>query len=66
VSSKLLPCEFLDGVFCSYRKSEKFGAIIHRCLKCRHYLEFVRELEAEEDRFFEELDRLAEREKLDG
>ena len=56
----------MDGVFCSYRKSEEFGTIIHRCLKCRHYLEFVREMEAEEDAFFEELDRLVESEKSDG
>jgi len=61
---KVLSCMFYDDILCSYRKSEKFG-VMDRCLKCRHYEEFLREMEEFEDEAFEELDRL-EREKLDG
>jgi len=62
MSSKLFSCFFLDGVLCSFRKSEESG-IMDRCFSCSHYLRFCREMEAEEDAFFEELDRLVERDE---
>jgi len=56
MGKKLLSCLFLPDVLCSYRKTEKFG-VMDRCVKCRHYETFMSEMEDEEDRFFEELER---------
>lgn len=57
MSPKPLSCLFKFKVLCSFRKSEKFG-IMGRCLKCSHYLSFVRDMEKEEDEFFEEVERV--------
>ena len=57
MSSKLLSCMFAPNVFCSFRKTEKFG-IMDRCLKCKHYFRFLGEMEEEEAQFFEEAERL--------
>jgi hypothetical protein len=65
MSSKLLPCLFESDVMCSHVHETNFG-VIHRCLNCKFYFDYCREMEAEEDEFFEELDRLVESEKLDG
>jgi hypothetical protein len=57
LKSKVLPCAFLTDVLCSFRKSEEFG-IMDRCLKCKHYLRFMAEMQAAEEKedaeFFEE------------
>ena len=55
-SPKLLSCVFWDDVWCSYRKSEKVG-VMDRCMKCRHYRRLIREMEKEEEEFFEEVER---------
>ena len=60
MSSKLLLCVFLDDVFCSYVKHEKFS-VMARCFRCSHYLRFMREMAEEEDEFFEEVERARER-----
>ena len=57
VKRKILSCLFLLDVLCSYRKTEGFG-VMDRCLKCPHYFRFVREMEEEEEAFFEEVDRI--------
>ena len=54
---KCLPCVFDDDVLCSYRKSEKFG-IMDRCLKCRHYEEFLRVMAEEDEKVMDEIDRM--------
>lgn len=54
---KLLPCLFLLDVLCSFRKNEEF-AILRECLSCPHYREFKREMENEEEQFFEEVNQI--------
>ena len=46
---KFLSCLFSSHVSCSFRKSEKFG-IMSRCLRCRHYKNFLREMDEEDER----------------
>ena len=56
--SKVLPCLF-DGVtLCSFVKREGRTGVLTRCFKCPTYLKFCREMEAEEDAFFEEVERI--------
>ena len=57
VEKKLLFCFFLPNVICSFRTSEKSG-LMDRCLKCPYYVKFLREMEEEEDKFWEEVDRI--------
>ena len=54
---KLLFCLFLVDVLCSFRKSEKFY-IMNRCFECPHYKRFLKEMQDEEDEFFEECERI--------
>ena len=54
---KLLSCFFLPDVLCSFRKSEKFG-VMSRCLKCPFYAKFMREMEEEEEEFWDEVDKI--------
>ena len=54
---RVLSCMFYDDVLCSYRKSEKFG-VMNRCLKCRHYKRFLREMDEEDKRVMTEIDRI--------
>lgn len=56
VESKIFSCGFLPDILCSFRKTEKFG-IMDRCLKCRHYAEFLREMEEEDEKVMDEIDR---------
>jgi len=56
-SMKVLSCVFFDDVLCSYRKNERFG-VMSRCFKCRHYRKFKREMDEEEEEFFEEVERI--------
>ena len=53
---KVLSCVFDDDFLCFYRKSEKVR-IMHRCFKCRHFRRLNREMEKEEEEFFEEVER---------
>ena len=54
---KELSCFFLDDVVCSFRKNEKFG-IMNRCLKCPHRLRFEREMDEEDERVMDEIDKI--------
>ena len=54
-------CFFTNAVRCFHRKSDRSG-VFDRCAKCPHYERFMREMEEEEDKFWDEFDRL-EREK---
>ena len=54
---KLLFCVFSSDVLCSFRKSEKFG-VMDRCLKCRYYKEFLREMAEEDEKVMDEIDRI--------
>ena len=54
---KILSCLFLLDVLCSYRKTEKFG-VMDRCLKCRHYMTFLREMDEEDEKVMDEIDRI--------
>ena len=42
---KVLSCLFWKAVLCSFRKSENVG-FMDRCLKCSHYLRFLRLMHA--------------------
>ena len=55
---KLLSCLFLLDVFCSFRKSEKVFGIMDRCLRCKHYLEFLKEMEEEDKKIMDEIDEM--------
>lgn len=57
MGKKLLSCVFLPEVLCSFRKSEHF-AIMERCLKCSQYRRFEKEMENEEEEFFEEVKKI--------
>ena len=59
-SSKLLSCEFHDDVLCSHRKYEGFG-IMDRCLRCRYYRRFMREIAEEDERVMDEIDEIQKR-----
>lgn len=54
-AEKLLPCAFLLDVLCSYRKSEKSG-VMGRCLKCEHYMRFIREMDKEDEEMDKEVE----------
>jgi len=54
-SEKLFACAFLLDVLCSYRKSEKCG-VMGRCLKCEHYMRFIREMDKEDEEMDKEVE----------
>ena len=60
MKTKLLTCFFLPDVFCSFRTSEKFTAyfLSTRCAKCIHYERFNRDMDEEEEKFWEEADKI--------
>jgi len=57
VKHRILSCVFWSDVKCSLRKSE-YSAIADRCLECSHYKRFEREMEEEEEEFWDEVDRI--------
>jgi len=57
VKKKLFSCFFLLDVLCSFRKGERFG-VMNRCFKCPHYRRFMREMEEEDVRVMDEIDRI--------
>ena len=58
MSPKPLSCLFLLDVLCSFRKSEKIFGIMDRCLKCRHYHEFLRIMAEEDEKEKAEIEEL--------
>jgi len=56
---KPLVCLFLDGVFCSFRKNDKV-TMMDRCFTCAHYQRFIREMEEEDQRVMDQIDRIRE------
>ena len=50
-------CLFLPDVVCSYNKSDK-PRFMRRCEKCVYYAKFLREMEEQEEEFWEEVDRI--------
>ena len=57
VESKVLSCLFLPDILCSYVKSEKVG-LMDRCMKCRHYEEFLRVMHEEDMKVMDEIDEI--------
>lgn len=55
VEPRILSCVFRSDVLCSYRKTEGYY-VMDRCMRCRHYEEFMREMEEEDDRVMAEVD----------
>lgn len=64
MGSKPLGCLLLLDTLCSYVKSEKFTGLMNRCFSCKHYFRFLREMQEQEDAFFEEAERLWRGESL--
>ena len=56
---KLLPCLYELDVLCAFRTSEK-QMHMKRCETCTYYKRFVKDMEDEEEEFFEEVDRIRE------
>lgn len=54
---KLLSCIFDEKVLCSWRKSEDFRPM-ERCFTCKHYLRFMREMEEEDQRLDDGIEKL--------
>jgi len=52
----VLSCVFWDDVLCSHRKSAKFY-VMDRCFECSHYLRFEHEMDAEDERVMDEIDK---------
>lgn len=57
VKKKLLSCVLDDKVLCSRRKLEKSG-FMERCFKCREMTRFIEEMDAEEEAFWEEEEKI--------
>lgn len=57
VQRKLLTCIFLEDVLCAHRKSDNFRPMA-RCWTCPEYLRFLRGMQEEEEKFFEECDKI--------
>jgi hypothetical protein len=55
---KAFSCLFSPDVVCSYVKSDKFVGVMNRCMKCRHYEEFLREMDEEDEKVMDEIDRM--------
>lgn len=54
---KLLSCLFLRDVLCSFRKTSGYG-VMNRCMQCRYYETFLREMDAEDAKIMDEIDRM--------
>jgi hypothetical protein len=65
VKPKLLHCLFWLDVLCSYVKTEQFG-VMDRCMRCPHYLRFLRVMAEEDEKVWDEIDRMREFELDDG
>lgn len=52
---KGLPCSFLDGVSCCYRKSVR-PSLMERCWNCRHFERYKREMFEADERVMDEID----------
>jgi hypothetical protein len=55
--TKVLSCVLFDDVLCSFRKSEKCD-FMDRCFKCPQFKRFVREMDEEEQEFFDYVDKV--------
>jgi len=55
---KVLSCLFLLDVLCSFRTSEKIFGIMDRCLRCKHYLEFLKVMQEEDEKIMDEIDEM--------
>ena len=60
MSPKALQCLFLLDVLCSFRRTEKVFGIMDRCLKCKHYLAFLKEMEEEDEKMMDVIDKIHE------
>jgi demethoxyubiquinone hydroxylase (CLK1/Coq7/Cat5 family) len=50
-------CSFSNDALCSSKKCAGF-VFMGRCLKCRHYRRFMREMEEDDERLMDEIDRM--------
>lgn len=60
---KLFSCFFLADVLCSFRKDERFN-VMERCFKCPHYRRFMSEMQEEDDKVMDEIDRIRREKSL--
>jgi hypothetical protein len=57
MAKKHRSCVFLEGLMCSHRRSKRFS-IAKYCFSCPHYLKFMREMDAEDEREMAEIDEI--------
>jgi len=50
-------CAFVAGVLCSHRRSKKFS-INKYCLSCPKYEQFMRSMDAEDEKVMDEIDKI--------
>ena len=58
-------CLFLVGLLCSHRRSKRVSMndsylVAKYCVTCPHYIQFMREMDAEDEREMAEIDRIME------
>lgn len=58
MSSKPLACFFQPKVLCSFVKVEISKGIMERCFKCGHYLSFLSDMDAEDEKEGCEVDEI--------
>jgi len=60
IQHQVFSCLFLLDVLCSFVKREGFTGVMNRCLKCPHYLRFLRVMAEEDEKVMDEIDRMRE------
>ena len=58
MSPKPLSFFFVLDVLCSFRKSEKVFGIMDKCLRCRHYRRFMREMAEKDVKVMDQIDEI--------
>lgn len=56
IEKKSFPCNFELGVVCPHKKTARF-ALFGRCFKCSHYQKFMRDMDEEDQRVMDEIER---------
>lgn len=55
-----LSCFYLDNVVCPHPKRKKFRSLDYRFFQCRHFKEWEKMMEKEDERVMNEIDRIHE------
>lgn len=55
---ELLRCLFWLNIWCAFRKSKAITGVMDRCMKCKHYLEFLKVMDEEDAKVMDEIDEM--------